>query len=198
MVTKHHTPDRKLALGTYSKHAPLLHFPVIEFPTGSYAMTTTSQTSRLTAAIVNPLMGSTRDVFTMMLGCEPVRESLTLRNSKVPAYDLSAVIGITGGATGTVVFSVARQTALNIVERMLGMKVEEVNADVLDAVGEITNMIAGSAKAKFASLNLSISTPNIISGSNHEIHYPTSIQPICLNYQSDVGKFCLEAGFAPA
>lgn len=159
-------------------------------------MTTIQQTSQLTAAIVNPLMASTRDVFTMMLGCEPVREGLSLKNSLVPAYELSAVIGITGGASGTVVFSVARQTALNIVERMLGLRLTEINAEVRDAVGEITNMIAGSAKGQFESLDLSISTPNIISGPGHEIHYPTSIQPICLSYQSEVGKFCLEAGFA--
>lgn len=159
--------------------------------------TTTRPVSELTAAIVNPLMSATNDVFSMMLGCKPTRNGLSLKSNLVPSHDLSAVIGVTGKAVGTIVFSVARETAFAIVDRMLGMEVTEINTEVRDAVGEVTNMIAGAAKAKLESLNLSISIPNIVSGVGHEVHYPTGIVPICLSFQSEIGPFSVEAGFSP-
>ena len=56
-------------------------------------------------------------------------------------------------------------------------------------------MIAGSAKAQLEQHELSISIPNIISGKGHEIHYPSSVQPFCLTFESDLGPFAIEVGF---
>ena len=158
--------------------------------------TATKQTSELTVRIVNPLLLSTKEVFETMLDCTPVRSGLSLKIRNSPEYELSAVIGITGIVVGTIVLSVKKQTALNIYEAMIGIKAEEIDQEVMDAVGEITNMIAGSAKAKLASLSLSISIPNLISGKGHEVHYPTEVTPICLTFESNLGGFCIDAGFA--
>ncbi|TWT64318.1 chemotaxis protein CheX [Rubinisphaera italica] len=158
--------------------------------------TAIKQTSELTAKIINPLLASTKDVFEMMLDCTPTRSGLSLKTKNSPEYELSAVIGITGNALGTIVLSVKKQTALNIYESMLGTKAEEIDREVMDAIGEITNMIAGAAKAKLESLSLSISIPNLISGKGHEVHYPTGVTPICLSFDSDMGSFCVEAGFS--
>ncbi|HCS55882.1 chemotaxis protein CheX [Rubinisphaera sp.] len=158
--------------------------------------TATKHTSELTAKIINPLLSSTRDVFEMMLDCTPVRSGLSLKTKNSPENELSAVIGITGNASGTIVLSVKKQTALNIYESMLGTKAVEIDREVMDAIGEITNMIAGAAKAKLESYSLSISIPNLISGKGHEVHYPTGVTPICLSFESDMGSFCIEAGFA--
>lgn len=132
----------------------------------------------------------------MMLGCSPVRTGLTLKEESFPPYELSAVIGLTGQANGTFVFSVPVSTALEIHNRLLGFEATELNAEVRDAVGEVTNMLAGGAKARLEGLDLSISIPNLVSGMGHQIHYPTGIQPICLSFESEVGDFCMEAGFA--
>ena len=39
--------------------------------------------------------------------------------------------------------SVGRGTAISAAEAMLGARPEELNRDVVDAIGELTNMIAG-------------------------------------------------------
>ncbi|HBN78853.1 MAG TPA: chemotaxis protein CheX [Planctomycetaceae bacterium] len=158
--------------------------------------TAIKKTSELTAQIINPLVTSTKDTFEMMLECTPKRGGLSLKTKHVPEYELSAVIGITGNAVGTIVLSVKKETALNIYEAMLGTKAQEIDHEVMDAIGEITNMIAGGAKAKLESLSLSISIPNLISGKGHEVHYPTDVTPICLSFESAMGGFCVEAGFA--
>ena len=112
-----------------------------------------------------------------------------------PQFELSAVIGITGRANGTIVLSLSKCAALEVLNRMVGIEVTEIDADVCDAVGELTNMIAGSVKAKLEKMELSISIPNIVSGKGHNIHYPSSVQPMCILFDSEIGPFSIEVGF---
>ncbi len=60
-------------------------------------------TSELIAKNINPLLSSTRDVFEMMLDCTAVRRGLSLKTKNSPDKEFSAVIGITGNASGTIV-----------------------------------------------------------------------------------------------
>jgi len=156
----------------------------------------TATNCNLTAQCVNPVITATKSVFETMLGCTPVRSALSLKEGTTSCYDISAVIGITGKASGTIVVSLKLQTALQVLNRMLGIEATEINREVADAVGELTNMIAGSAKCHMEKLELSISIPNIVSGKNHEVHYPSNVQPICISYDSEIGPFAIEVGFS--
>ncbi|QDT66962.1 chemotaxis protein CheX [Calycomorphotria hydatis] len=155
-----------------------------------------AEQSTATTQFINPVLMSTKSVFETMLECTPKRTGLELKDSMQPHHEVSAVIGITGRLSGTLVLSLSRETSLAVLERMTGIEADEIDNDVCDAVGELTNMIAGAAKAKLAELDLSISIPNIVSGSNHVVHYPTNVQPICISFESEIGSFCVEVGFA--
>lgn len=160
-------------------------------------MTTTAATSTMTAEYVNPVISATRDVFEMMLGCTPKRSGLQLKGPGTPTHDVSAVIGVTGSnSRGTIVLSFSKEVAIQALERILGTVQSEINAEVCDAVGELTNMIAGAAKAQLAHLDLSISIPNIVVGRDHKVMYSSEVQPICILFESEIGQFVIEVGFA--
>jgi chemotaxis protein CheX len=150
----------------------------------------------MTTEFINPIISATKTVFETMLGCVPERSGLVLKESMEPRYEVSAVIGITGKVAGTMVLSLSQGAALQVLNGMLGIEADEVNADVCDAIGELTNMIAGQAKSKMEHLNASLSIPNIVSGKNHEIHYPSNVTPICVLFSSDIGPFAIEVGFS--
>jgi chemotaxis protein CheX len=151
--------------------------------------------SALTAEYINPVISATSTVFETMLDCKPERTGLMLKETASPKHEVSAVIGVTGKAAGTIVLSLSRGTALEVLNRMVGIETTEITADVCDAVGELTNMIAGSAKAQMERLELSISIPNVISGPGHIIHYPSNVKPICIVFESEIGPFTIEVGF---
>ena len=88
----------------------------------------TAPTSSLTADYINPIISATTDVFEMMLGCTPKRTGLTLKADCCPLYELSAVIGVSGKAAGTIVLSLSLQTALGVLDAMLGVKETKINA----------------------------------------------------------------------
>ena len=95
---------------------------------------------------INPFIESVVHVFKTALGCDIERKNLYLKDTAVPSHEVSGIIGLSGNASGVVVLSVSRQIAFQVVKTMLDMDVREVNGDVVDAVGELTNMVAGAAK----------------------------------------------------
>lgn len=146
---------------------------------------------------INPFIASLSNTFQTMLGCEVRRGTISLKDDSVPVYDVSGVIGLSGKALGTVVLSLSRDVALKATSHMLLHEVTEVDAQVVDAVGELTNVVAGGAKAELEEYALMASLPNVITGRSHDIRFPSEVTPICVPFQTDWGPLSLEVGFAP-
>lgn len=159
-------------------------------------MTAPSASSVTTAEYINPVIVATRQVFEMMLGCTPTRTGLKLQDDGWPRHEVSGVIGISGAVAGMVVVNLSATAAREVLKRMVGSESDEVNQEVCDAVGELTNMIAGSAKAQLAKQNLSISLPNVVSGPGHIIHFPSDVRPMVISFNSELGPLTIEVGFS--
>ena len=87
--------------------------------------------------------------------------------------EISAVIGFAGEARGMIVISMKKEPALKITEMLTGKVHTNINNEVIDAVGEIINIIAGNAKQGLEeTFRLVISLPGIIKGANHRISWP--------------------------
>jgi chemotaxis protein CheX len=69
-----------------------------------------------------------------------------------------------------------------------------IDDDVLDAVGELANMVAGQAKAELEEYELNVSLPNVIIGEGHEICFPSDITTIAVPFDTDFGPLQLEVG----
>ena len=80
---------------------------------------------------------------------------------------------------------------------MLMSEIAEINAEVVDAVGELTNVVAGAAKAELAEYEMLTSLPSVITGRNHSVRFPSNVTPICVPFETDWGALTLEVGFAP-
>ncbi|NOX54224.1 MAG: chemotaxis protein CheX [Planctomycetes bacterium] len=145
---------------------------------------------------INPFIQAACQVFHTMLGTRIRRKSLLLKQSDCPTYDVTAVVGLSGEATGSVVLSVSRPVAFRVVEILLGYETTEINADVADAVGELANMIAGAAKTQLQNFQLSLGLPNVVVGRNHSLFFPTTVRPICVVFECDWGPLAIEAGLA--
>lgn len=143
---------------------------------------------------INPFVTSTVSVFKTMLGCEVTRKGLILKESVQPDLEVSGIIGLSGKAHGVVVLSLCREAAIGATEAMLGERPSDINADVIDAVGELANMIAGGAKAQLEQYDLHVSLPSVITGKNHAISYPSRVKPISILFDCPLGELHIEVG----
>lgn len=148
----------------------------------------------MTADFINPFLSATASVFENMLGVKIAREKALLRNAFAPQYEVTGVIGLSGKATGTVTFSLPSEVAIAITEKLLGEKPSTVNAQVTDAIGEVTNMIVGAAKAQLAELNLSLGLPTVIIGRECTIAFPSRAVPIGIPFTCELGPMLVEVG----
>jgi chemotaxis protein CheX len=144
--------------------------------------------------VINPFVSATLDVFKTMLGCALTRGPLSLKHEHTPMYEVSGLIGLSGQCRGMVVLSISRATAIAAAEGMLGARPDGLNRDVMDAVGELANMIAGAAKTRLAQYRLTIGLPTVICGKVQAIAFPPEALPIVIPFDSEIGAVCVQVG----
>jgi len=147
---------------------------------------------------INPFIASLKNTFLTMLECEIRRGTIALKNDNAPWHDVSGIIGLSGKAIGMVVLSLSQSVAVKAASTMLMSEVSEIDGDVVDAVGELTNMVAGAAKSELEEYQLMVSLPNVVTGRDHEIRFPSNVAPICVPFETDWGHLSLEVGFVSA
>ena len=143
---------------------------------------------------INPFLRAVTNTFATMFDCGVRRGAMTLVNSEVKSFPISGVIGLSGKAVGTVVINLSEEVALKAASAMLMMEMTEVDDDVIDAVGEMANMIAGQAKAELEEHDMSVSLPTVITGKGHELRFPSDAKPIAVEFDTDFGPLRLEVG----
>ncbi|MGL6195125.1 MAG: chemotaxis protein CheX [Thermoguttaceae bacterium] len=145
---------------------------------------------------INPVIGSLEDAFKTMLNSPIQRTGLGLMENNNALHPVSGIIGISGKAIGTIVLSMSHKVAQSAAGTMLMMDINDTDDDVLDAVGELTNMVAGGAKAKLEQFSLQMSLPNVICGDNCRLHFPPQAHPISIPFSCQWGPLALEIGFS--
>ena len=143
---------------------------------------------------INPFVESIRSAFSTMLGIEITRGEPFIKKGSHPHHEVNGIIGFSGKAKGIVVLSLEPEVALAATEAMLLERPPEINSDVVDAVGELANMIAGGAKAKLEQLCLSVSLPSVIIGKTDSLKFPSTVTPISIPFHCSWGGVVLEFG----
>jgi len=109
-----------------------------------------------------------------------------------------ALIGLSGPARGTVALSFPTETAVGIVNRLLGTQTKVIDDTVSDAIAEVVNIVAGGAKAKLkigdgAALDLSL--PTVVRGDSYDVDYPSNSVWLEVPFESDLGSFSMRVTF---
>ncbi len=144
---------------------------------------------------INPFIESVHDLFSTMLGCQAKRGRVELAKKGAAPQEITALIGLSGQARGAVALLFPEQTALAMVGRLIGMEMEEADETMSDALGELVNIVAGGAKAKFCDQNggtsIDLSLPSVLKGLNYTVNYPTQTEWLDVPFSSDLGPFSL-------
>ncbi len=156
----------------------------------------TAACASITADCINPFVVSATNVFRTMAHCEIRCGKPFLVKGDQSTHDISGVIGLSGKARGTVVLSLGGPVALKVTGAMLGDSPAEIDSDVIDAVGELTNMIAGGAKAQLEHLQMTLSLPNVVVGHDHKIAFPGDVTPIGVPFDCPWGPVCVQFGLS--
>ena len=123
---------------------------------------------------IQPFINVCKNVFKDFVNLElEAKLPYFMQKEMASEWDISGVIGLTGEARGAVVISMKQDLALKLTAILTGTEHKNFDADVVDAVGEIINIIAGNAKQELEeSFRLVISLPTIVKGKEHSVNWP--------------------------
>lgn len=113
--------------------------------------------------------------------------------------DVSAVVGITGPMAGSMSLSFNEASILFVVSNMFGEEMKEVDEEVADAVGELTNIISGDARREMAENGLTLdgAVPTVIMGKGHRVRHMSNAPVFVLPFETPGGPFFVEVCLAP-
>ena len=149
------------------------------------------------AEFINPFLEATRSVLKTMAFLEPIPGNPYIKKGGAASGDISGIVGITGEAEGSLCLSFSKACILFIISKMLGEEQKEINEDVKDAVGELTNMISGDSRRRLQELGHSFqgAIPSVISGPGHEVKHITKGPILSIPFVTTAGNFIVEVCF---
>ena len=136
---------------------------------------------------------ATHGVFETMLGIDLVGGLASETEELEAKHEVSGIIGMSGNAAGDVVASFDRSLAIEATKALIGSEPNGVDEDVVDAIGELTNMIAGSAKGKLAQYEMTLALPTVVYGADgYHVGFNSSITPVALAFKTDHGNLTVQ------
>ena len=148
--------------------------------------------------LINPFINATMNILETMAFTKSQAGQPYLKKDDAAHGDVSGVIGFTGETNGTVSVTFDETCILKIVSNMFGEEMKEINNEITDAVGEITNMISGQARKELEEMGKLFhgAIPSVISGKNHKLETMTKGPRIAIPFKTDARGFtiivCLE------
>ncbi|MDB5295448.1 MAG: CheC domain protein [Phycisphaerales bacterium] len=141
--------------------------------------------------LIPAFVGSIKSVLSTMAGVQVTILPPHLKAETAPPQDVSGVIGFSGTLAGSVVLCFPNATAVKLVGAFAGAEHPSGSPDFADAIGELTNMIAGAAKSNLGP-GATITTPVVIIGAGHSVPRLRDLPCLVIPCRCPQGDFAVE------
>ena len=150
--------------------------------------------SQIPDDLLAQLITSTHEVFETMVFTSLRSRTPIQGEAQRPQSNVVGTVAFAGERCGIVAFYSTTETAKKITGAMLGMPSGEVNGEMPDAIGEITNMIAGTFRTKMAAFGhpWAISIPTVTIGSDFYTKYVSNVRRALCPFTMDDGEIFVE------
>ncbi len=149
---------------------------------------------------VHKIQAATEEIFATMIFLDlTAGEQIDQKVEELGCY-VSAMIGLSGGFNAILGLHCPAAVGMAIGGAMLGIDPEEVDEDTKDALGEITNMLAGGLKESFATegIDLFLAIPTTISGNSYKISAPSGSNRVLVPFAIEAGRFYIDLKYSLA
>ncbi|MCA9122153.1 MAG: chemotaxis protein CheX [Planctomycetaceae bacterium] len=145
-----------------------------------------------TTTYADPFFGAAVSVFATTFGTAVQR-----REPRTFEPTITAVIGFSGKLVGSMILDLSEQVAIEATRAMLGGGGEPTPDDVLDATGELANIIAGTAKTALAEFSLSMGLPSLVTGKGHSVQFLKQVELETILLTCEWGDLAIQVGLGP-
>lgn len=147
---------------------------------------------------INPFLSSMLNVMSTMAQIKLTPLKPKLKKDQTAMGDVSGLIGMVSEQNkGSLSITFESGLALATMKKMVGEGPDEINEEITDLVGEITNMVAGGAKRMLSEkgFEFDMATPVVVSGKDHTISHKSDGPIVIIPLKCDLGKAYIEFSF---
>jgi chemotaxis protein CheX len=140
------------------------------------------------------IIESVKEIFSTMVMMD-VAAGEGISMGKGPLTEsISGIIGLAGTHKGVLAIHLPYRVAMAITGSFLGMEVDEINADVEDAVGELANMLGGNVKSILSEngRDINLSMPTTIAGKEYDFQPTKDAESLVIPCRCAAGDFVIE------
>ena len=149
------------------------------------------------AEFVDAFLSPAVDVWKRELGIELTFGEAEAVTGPFTTEDLTAIIGVTGSLAGNVFYELSNETSLSVAGAMRETSFEEMDELALSAIGELANMITGSATIALAETNYDCDiTPPVLLPKGASV--TVSSAQIRAHFRSPLGAFSIRVSLSEA
>lgn len=149
---------------------------------------------------INPFVTATKVVFQTMLNIDLKMDKPVLKNMRNTSAEVTGIMGLVGDAKGTICLSFTKNGALFVYRTLMGDDHNDIDAEVVDAIGELTNITSGQARKEFekSNINLKAAIPTVVVGKDVELNFICALPIISLpfHFQTESNEETVHVDFS--
>jgi chemotaxis protein CheX len=147
------------------------------------------------ASLVNPFIEGTLHILDTTAFVKVKPSSPFIKKDQKSLGDISGFLEITGDISGTAAVTFSEKSILGIVSAMFGEEMTRINEEITDAVGEISNMVAGHVTTKISETGkkVKVKFKEIKSGAGSPIQHHAGVPHVlAIPFRTTQGKVVIE------
>lgn len=150
------------------------------------------------ADIVNAFIAATAEILSTVGGITADVQKPFLKKESTAQGAITSVVEMQGDTQGTISVSFSANCILSMVSNMFGEEMTEMNDDIKDAVGEITNMISGQASQLYEKTGAGIKTAlsQVLMEDGHSIPHSPNTPVLGVPVNTEKGDIVIEFCFS--
>ncbi|MGL4512483.1 MAG: chemotaxis protein CheX [Lacipirellulaceae bacterium] len=101
---------------------------------------------------------------------------------------ITGMIGVHGAVSGFITVNLSERLSLQVVEGLLGEQLTQLTPQVIDGVGELTNIVAGGIKSALSRTEWAftqITVPSVIVGEGCQVAYASGLELLDVTFEAE-------------
>ena len=150
------------------------------------------------AALVNPFVEGTLHILDTTAFVKVKPDVPFLKTDSKMLGDIAGLMEISGDLTGSAAITFSEKSILGIVSAMFGEDMTKIDDEITDAVGEISNMVAGHVTTKIAEMDkkAKVKFKEVKTGRDVLIDHIQGAQHVlALPFSTTMGKMVIEVSY---
>lgn len=149
------------------------------------------------ADIVNAFLAATVEILGTVGSVTAEVQKPFLKKETAAQGAVTSIVEMTGNTQGTIAISFSSKCILSVVSNMFGEEVTQMDDDIKDAVGEITNMISGQASQLYEknNANTKVALSQVLMEDGHSIPHTPNTPVLSVPVNTEKGDMYIEFCF---